>query len=101
MPASPPPVADTPLEIRHDAGTQRFSALVDNVQAVLDYHRDGGSMVIDHTGVPARIGGRGIAGQLVRAAFDHARREGWKVRTRCSYAEAWVRRHPDYAPLLG
>lgn len=88
-------------DIRHDPDTRRFATRVDGFEAVLDYRRDGDAMVIEHTGVPSPIGGRGIAGQLVRAAFEHARREGWNVRPACSYAEVWVKRHPEYAGLLG
>lgn len=87
-------------DIRHDPGSQRFSTRVEGIEAVLDYRRDGDTMVIEHTGVPPAIGGRGIAGTLVRAAFEHARRQGWSVRPTCSYAAAWVQRHPEYNQLL-
>lgn len=47
-------------------------------------------MTITHTSVPAKIGGRGIAGELVQAALDTARGEGWKVVAACSYAAAYM-----------
>ncbi|HEX7769455.1 MAG TPA: GNAT family N-acetyltransferase, partial [Dokdonella sp.] len=59
-----------------------------------------GIMVIDHTEVPPAVGGRGIAGQLVRAAFETARRAGWRVHPACSYAAAWIQRHPAYGDLV-
>lgn len=93
-------MTDAAPDIAHDADRQRFTTTVDDVEAVVDYHRDGDLMVIDHTGVPDAIGGRGIAGHLVRAAFEHARSEGWNVRPVCSYAAAWVQRHPEYSELL-
>jgi len=43
--------------------------------------------------------GRGIAGQLTRAAFEHAKAQGWTVRPECSYAAAWAERHPEYSDL--
>jgi hypothetical protein len=58
-------------------------------------------MTITHTGVPAEVGGRGIASALVQAALETARGEGWKVLPACSYAVAWMQRHPAYADLLG
>ncbi|RMH94535.1 N-acetyltransferase [Lysobacter pythonis] len=85
--------------IRHDPAGQCFSIETDGETARLDYERDGSVMVITHTVVPPAIGGRGIAGQLVRAALDHARAEGWKVRPACSYADGWMSRHPQYASL--
>ncbi len=56
-------------------------------------------MMIAHTGVPSRVGGRGIAGALVQAALDEARERGWKVRPVCSYAAVWMQRHPEYLEL--
>ena len=88
------------LEVHHDAARSRFTVTVDGVEAVLDYHREGDRMVITHTGVPDAIGGRGIAGQLTRAAFESARERGWRVQPACSYAAAWAHRHPEYSALL-
>lgn len=85
--------------IEHQPARQRFATRVDGHEAELDYHRDGDVLVITHTGVPQAIGGRGIAGALVKAAMDHARAEGLRVHPACSYAEVWMRRHPEYADL--
>jgi predicted GNAT family acetyltransferase len=92
-------VADPSL-IRHDAAEHRFSVVVDGHVAEIDYHMSGNTMVITHTGVPGAIGGRGIAGDLVRAALDHARAAGWKVEAQCSYSSAWIAKHPEYRDLL-
>ncbi|HZX77862.1 GNAT family N-acetyltransferase [Lysobacter sp.] len=86
--------------IEHDPVTAVFSTRVDGELAVLEYRREGETMVIVHTGVPDAIGGRGIAGELVRAAFEHARSLGWHVHPKCSYAAAWAERHPEYNQLL-
>jgi predicted GNAT family acetyltransferase len=90
---------DNTTTIEHQPARQRFATRVDGHEAVVDYRLDGDTLVITHTGVPEAIGGRGIAGALVRAAMDHARAEGLRVHPACSYAEAWMRRHPDYADL--
>ncbi len=87
-------------QARHDAAAHQFTVSVDGVDANLDYHNEGKVMVITHTTVPSQIGGRGIAGQLVKAAFEHAREQEWQVRPECSYAEVWAKRHPEYLPLL-
>lgn len=87
-------------DIRHDSDMHRFATTVDDVRAYLDYRVEGRTLVITHTWVPEAIGGRGIAGQLVESAFLHAREAGLKVEPACSYAAAWVARHPDYQPLL-
>ena len=88
------------VEILHDPDNGRFEAMVDGHCCELVYHLDEGLMSIVHTGVPSDVGGRGIAAQLVAAAFATARARGWKVRPSCSYAALWVQRHPDVADLL-
>ncbi len=94
-----PPTTPQP-SARHEPGQHRFVVSVDDTDGVLDYLSQDRLMVITHTEVPAVIGGRGVAGQLVRAAFEHARALGWSVRPDCSYAAAWVQRHPEYASLV-
>jgi predicted GNAT family acetyltransferase len=71
---------------------------VDRERAVLDYTLAGNVMTITHTGVPRPIEGRGIAGELVREALSAARSNGWRVMSTCSYATAYLRKHPDEAP---
>lgn len=90
----------SPLDIRHDEAARRFEVRVDGYLCELEYHLSDQVISIDHTRVPPEIGGRGIAGQLVQAAFGLARARGWKVRPTCSYAASWARRHPDVSDLL-
>lgn len=86
-------------QIRHDAASRRFAIEVDGHLGYLEYERDGGTMAITHTMVPPAIGGRGIAAALVQAAVEYARAEGLKVDPHCSYADAWMRRHPQHDNL--
>ena len=83
-------------EIRHDAAHHRFVTEVDGHTAYVEYEPGDSAIAITHTIVPQEIGGRGIAGQLVRAAALHARNEGLRVDPICSYADAWMRKHPDF-----
>jgi uncharacterized protein len=87
-------------EIQHDAATRRFVASIDDHQAELEYELEGRGMVITHTRVPEAISGRGVAGELTRTAFEHARKRSLEVVPQCPYAAAWVQRHPEYAPLM-
>ena len=90
------------LDIRHlalaDHGS--FQTTVDGLQCEADYRLAGRVMTITHTGVPAALGGRGIAAALTKAALDHARAAGWTVRPACSYARTYIERHPDMQSLL-
>jgi predicted GNAT family acetyltransferase len=86
--------------ITHDSHGRRFTTSREGHEAFVEYEREGEDLVITHTVVPPEIGGRGIAGELVKAALQYARDEGLKVLPRCSYAEAYMRRHAEYNDLL-
>jgi predicted GNAT family acetyltransferase len=86
-------------DVRHLAAAHRFETKVEGYTCELDYSLQGSVMTITHTGVPSEVGGRGIAAELVRAAIETARKEGWKVVPACSYARVWIERHPKYAAL--
>ncbi|MBP7598552.1 MAG: GNAT family N-acetyltransferase [Pseudoxanthomonas sp.] len=87
-------------DVHHDPDARRLHTRVEGHEAELRYSLRDGRMVIDHTGVPDAIGGRGIAGILVKAALDLARARGWRVVPACSYSAAYVQRHPEYADLI-
>ena len=88
------------MEISHDPVSGRFSTQLDGHEAELVYRHQDGRMVIDHTGVPEAIGGRGVAGALVKAALDYARAESLRVVPLCSYTATYIQRHPEYADLV-
>lgn len=89
------------LSIEHLPERGRFQAVVDGEACVADYRLEGGVMSITHTEVAARHEGQGIAGALVQALLDHAQANGLKVRPLCSYARAYMQRHPETGALLG
>jgi uncharacterized protein len=89
------------VAVVHDPAASRFEVTVDGHLCTCQYRLYGGRlMMLTHTGVPHALRGRGIAGALVQAALDHARAQGWKVRPDCSYAETYMRRHPQTLDLL-
>lgn len=81
--------------VEHDPQAQIFTMTVEGHRSVLDYQLAGSVMTITHTVVPPAIGGRGIAADLMRAALAAARTAGWTVIPACSYAAAYMQRHPD------
>jgi uncharacterized protein len=89
-----------PVPVEHNSGSSRFEASVDGEQALLGYRREDGRVVMTHVTVPPPIEGRGVAGELTRAALDWARGEALVVEPQCPYVAGWIRRHPEYADLL-
>ena len=88
---------DWPVE--HDEAGRRFEVALNRERAVLNYDLRGAAMVITHTGVPRAWEGRGIAASLTHAALEYARSRGLSVVPVCSYAAAYLRRHPEYGDL--
>jgi uncharacterized protein len=86
------------VQVTHDTTAHRFTSEVDGEHAVLDYQLAAGVMTITHTRVPRPIEGRGIAGELMREALSAARSNGWQVVPACSYAAAYIEKHPAEAP---
>jgi uncharacterized protein len=76
---------------------RRFELRVDGELAELVYRFDGDRMVLIHTEVPVSQEGKGLGGQLVRAAVDHAEERDIILVPRCPFARGWLERHPDVA----
>ena len=73
----------------------RFELDVDGHVAELVYRVEGSHLVLIHTEVPEALGGRGLGGQLVRAAVARAAAEDLTIVPRCPFARRWLERHPD------
>jgi uncharacterized protein len=59
-----------------------------------------GGIVVDHTGVPRALEGRGIARALLDRAINDARALGLIIVPRCSYIVAQAARHPEWADVV-
>ena len=81
--------------ISHDERAQTFTTEVEGHRAQLSYTLSGDIMTINHTRVPQPIEGRGIAAELMRAALAGARANHWSVNPACSYAAAYLLKHPQ------
>jgi hypothetical protein len=88
------------LEVRHNPQASRFEAFVDGALCRTDYRMSGNVMHIVHSEVPLALEGRGLAGQVVRAALEYARANGLKVVPVCGYVRAYMRRHKETHDLL-
>jgi predicted GNAT family acetyltransferase len=62
--------------------------------AYLTYQRHDGTLDIEHTVVPADMGGQGVGGRLVQAAVDYARDNELELVVTCSFARSWLDKHP-------
>lgn len=89
--------------VTHFSDKQRFIATEGGVEAgYLEYDResDGAIFVATHVVTDPEFRGRGIAGEVTAAAFEHARRHGVKVRPVCPYVQGWLEKNPEARDLV-
>lgn len=87
------------LEVTHNPAEKRFETWIDNKLSKLDYIQDGKNFVITHVGVHPELRGQGVAGRIVQVGLEHAKENALRVVPMCSYAAAYIRRHPEYVEL--
>jgi predicted GNAT family acetyltransferase len=85
--------------VRDNRELQRFELPVDGHIVFADYRRQPGRLMITHVEAPVALRGAGYAGRLMRGVAEEARAEHIKVLPLCSYARAWMQRHPEYSDL--
>jgi uncharacterized protein len=64
------------------------------------YRRGRGTIAFLHTEIDPEHQGEGLAGTLVAAALDEARREGARVLPFCTFVRSFIERHPEYLELV-
>lgn len=87
---------------REETATKgRYTARLDGHEAILTYSRAGpATIIIDHTGVPDALRGRGAGEALVERTVLDARAEGRRIVPLCPFARARIARHPDWQDVL-
>jgi uncharacterized protein len=87
--------------VRDAPERSRFEITVDGVVAGFAFYRLApGRITFVHTEIDDAYGGRGLGGQLARAALDAVRARGLAVRPDCPFIKGWIAKHPDYADLV-
>lgn len=81
-------------ELRDNAASHRFEMDEAGEVVFADYRRQGDQLIIDHVETPVALRGSGAAGRLMELIVAQARGEGRAIVPICSYAAAWIARHP-------
>jgi uncharacterized protein len=88
-------VRDNPAELRYEA--LEGGELLGEIR----YRTEPGLVVLVHTDVAPAAEGTGVGSRLVKEALDDIRARGLRVVPICPFVAAYIRRHPDYADLVG
>lgn len=63
------------------------------VKGEVDFEIDGNRANIYHTFVAPDLRGQGIAGELVKRAFEYLESKNYEIECSCSYAKRWALNH--------
>jgi predicted GNAT family acetyltransferase len=88
------------LNVRNDEGLSRLEVPVEGGLGVFSYQISGDTMWLLHVEVPPEAQGHGVASELSRSALELAKERGLKVVPVCSFVATYIRRHPEYQPML-
>jgi hypothetical protein len=89
------------MQIRHDVDAYRFLGETPSGTAVLSYAPAGaGVLELYSTYVPAAERGRGLGGELVRAAVEFARERRLRIIPSCWFVAEWLAAHPEHRDLV-
>lgn len=88
------------VQVAHNEAASRFEVTVQGQHSELSYRRDDNRILFTHTFVPPALRGRGIAGKMAQAALEYARENKLVAVPLCSYMASYIRRHPEYQPLV-
>jgi predicted GNAT family acetyltransferase len=87
--------------VRDNKALNRFELDVDGGVAFANYRLTPSAVVITHTETPRALRGRGLASELVTGALALIRADGRKVIGACAFVVDYLRKHPEYADMVG
>lgn len=91
------------LDIKREDGPTggRYLVTIESHTAEMTYSKAGATrLIIDHTGVPDALRGRGAGQALVQRAVEDARAAGMKIIPLCPFAKAQIEKHPEWQDVL-
>jgi uncharacterized protein len=87
--------------VRDNADEQRYELVVDGtVAGEIRYHRKEDRVMLMHVEVDRALQRRGLGSELVAGALDDIRARGLRAVPVCPFADAYVRRHSEYADVV-
>lgn len=91
------------LDVKREDGPTggRYFVTIDGHTAEMTYSKAGATrLIIDHTGVPDALRGKGAGQAMVQRAVEDARAAGVKIIPLCPFAKAQIEKHPEWQDVL-
>jgi predicted GNAT family acetyltransferase len=87
-------------KVIHEKENERFVIYLDGNEVYVEYTMEDKEINLYHTYTHPALRGKGLAAQVVRAAFEFAKENNLKVIPTCSYVQAFVRKNEQYKELV-
>ena len=88
------------LPIKNNPVENRFEVELEGKRGEIVYRKEGSTYIMVHTEVPREFGGQGVAEHLVHGALEQIKAANETVVPVCPFVRAYIRRHPEYQPLV-
>jgi predicted GNAT family acetyltransferase len=88
------------IEVVNNEPAHRFEAELEGETAFAEYNLVEHGIILPHTVVPEAFEGRGVGGQLAKAALKYARDRGLKVIPLCPFIAGYIGKHPEHHDLV-
>lgn len=86
---------------QNTASGGRYATSLEGAEAEMTFSRASPKLIIiDHTGVPDSLRGKGVGQALALHAVEAARSGGWKIIALCPFFKAQAQRHPDWRDVV-
>ena len=86
--------------IIHEKENERFVMYFDEKEVYVEYTMAGKEINLYHTYTHPALRGKGLAAQVVRAAFEFAKENNLKVIPTCSYTQAFLAKNDEYKEIV-
>lgn len=86
-------------EVIHEKENLRFVIYNDGNEVYVEYTMGEKEINLYHTYTHPALRGKGLAAQVVRAAFEFAKENNLKVIPTCSYVQSFISKNDEYKKL--
>ena len=92
---------ESDIQHEEEGSKGRYWTQVDGHTAEMTYSRANEHLIIiDHTGVPDALRGKGVGVRLVELAVREAMASGTKIMPLCPFAKAQIQKRPEWQSVL-
>lgn len=85
--------------MKDNVQASRYETQEDGHTVFCTYRKEGDKVYLLHVEAPVALRGKGAAGRFMQALMEQLRAAKLKAVPVCSYAVAWLERHPEFGDM--